>query len=159
MFDEGCHRLYKQTLSALAQKYKSDQRHWNEHKKPHSPVYRHLADGHNKLVLNILDPLSDGSNGVYTIAFFNITGSAITTSPYSGIGGSSNTWIYATSYRDYLITATVGSVSVHAQIRQVPGFSEPPALGGTSPNFTYTWSTGNVSFIDNKVYPYTWLSP
>jgi len=113
----------------------------------------------NKLGPISVNPSTDGSNGVYTIVFFNNTGSTVTTTAFSSSGGTANTWVYATAYRDYIVTATVGGVTVSVQFRQVPGYSEPPAVAGVSPNFTYTWSTTNVSFIPNDVFTYTWLSP
>ena len=113
----------------------------------------------NKLGPITVDPLSDGSGGVYTIVFFNNTGSTITTSAFSASGATANTWVYATSFKDYAITATVGSINVRTQVRQVPGFSEPPAITGVAPTFSYTWATNNVAFLTNAVYDYTWLSP
>ena len=100
-----------------------------------------------------VNPATDQSGGVYTFVFENKSGSqTLTTAAFSASGGTANTWIYAKAYKDYIITADVGGVSVTAYVRQVPGFSEPPA-------YTTPWSIGNVSFITNEVYPYTWLSP
>lgn len=113
----------------------------------------------NKLGPITVAPSTDGSNGVYTIVFFNNTGSTVTTAAFSSSGGTANTWVYATAYRDYTLTATVGSITVSVQFRQVPGFTEPPAVTGASPTFSYTWATTNVSFIPNDVFTYTWLSP
>jgi len=100
-----------------------------------------------------VDPATDGSGGVYTIGFGNPTGNtATTTAPFAPSGGPNDTWIYAKAYKDYIITAAVGSVSVATYVRQVPGFAEPPSSSAT-------WGPSYVSFITNEVYAYTWLSP
>ncbi|MBI4180970.1 MAG: hypothetical protein HY528_03480 [Chloroflexi bacterium] len=112
----------------------------------------------NQLGPVTVDPTTDGSGGVYTIVFYNPS-STKTTAAFSPTGGTSNTWVYATAYRDYVVTATVGSVQVVVQFRQVPGYSEPPAATGGPPAYTYIWGIGNISFILNNIYSYTWLSP
>ncbi|MBI2858340.1 MAG: hypothetical protein HYX90_04610 [Chloroflexi bacterium] len=100
-----------------------------------------------------VDPATDDSGGVYTIVFDNSRGNQTkTTAAFAPSGGPGDTWIWVKSYKDYLVTATAGDVSVSAYLRQVPGFSEPPA-------YTAPWSTSNVSFVPNEVYVYTWLSP
>ncbi len=107
-----------------------------------------------------VDPATDGSGGVYTIVFDNKANATKTTAAFAASGGTSDTWVYLKSQKDYEVTATVGGVSVTAYVRQVPGFMEPPAIvsaGGNS--FTYTFSTTNVSFTTNEVSVYTWLSP
>ncbi len=108
-----------------------------------------------------IDPATDGSGGVYTIVFYSPGGgSSKTTAPFAPSGGPDDTWIYAKAYKDYVVTATVGGVSVSTYLRQIPGFAEPPAVtdtgGGT---YAFTWSTNLIPFITNQVYPYTWLSP
>ncbi|MBI2919031.1 MAG: hypothetical protein HYY01_13710 [Chloroflexi bacterium] len=99
-----------------------------------------------------VDPATDDSGGVYTIVFFNVDNQTKTTVAFSPSGGPEHTWTYAKAYKDYLVTASVGAVSVSAYLRQVPGFSEPP-------DYTSPWATDNVSFITNQVFAYTWLSP
>lgn len=100
-----------------------------------------------------VDPATDGSGGVYTIVLDNSRGQTTkTTQAFAPTGGPDDTWIYVKSYKDYLISASVDGVIVKAYLRQVPGFSEPPA-------YTAPWSMTNVSFIINNVYVYTWLSP
>ncbi|MBI2917368.1 MAG: hypothetical protein HYY01_05165 [Chloroflexi bacterium] len=108
-----------------------------------------------------VDPATDGSGGVYTVVFYNKDNSAtLTTAPFASSGGTSDTWIWVKAYKDYIVTASVGAISVSAYLRQVPGFTEPPAVvsqGGN--NYSYTWATDNISFVTNEVYAYTWLSP
>lgn len=113
----------------------------------------------NQLGPVTVDPTTDGSGGVYTIVFYNLADTTKTTAAFSATGGTSNTWVYATAYRDYVVTATVGSVQVVVQFRQVPGYSEPPAATGGPPAYTYTWGISNISFTPNNIYSYTWLSP
>ncbi len=101
----------------------------------------------------VIDPATDDSGGVYTIVFDNSRGNqGKTTAAFAPSGGPGDTWIYVKAYKDYIVTSTVGGVSISAYLRQVPGFSEPPA-------YTSPWSTSNVSFLTNEVYVYTWLSP
>lgn len=107
----------------------------------------------NRTEAMTVDPASDDSGGVYTIVFDNSRGNqSKTTAAFAPSGGTGDTWIYVKAYKDYIVTATVAGVSVSAYLRQVPGFSEPPA-------YTTPWSTSNVSFLTNEVYVYTWLSP
>lgn len=108
----------------------------------------------------LVNPATDGSGGVYTIMLFNKDSNATkTTAAFVPSGGASDTWIYVQARKDYIVTASVGGVSVSAYVRQVPGFNEPPAVAGVSPNFTYTFATNNVSFITSEVSVYTWNSP
>jgi hypothetical protein len=114
---------------------------------------------YSRTVALAVNPATDNSGGVYTIVFENRHNVTLTTAAFAPSGGTSNTWVYAKAYRDYNVTATVGSVSVSAYVRQAPGFTEPPAVTGASPTFSYTWATNNVSFITNEVFAYTWNSP
>ncbi len=115
----------------------------------------------NRTAAIAVDPATDGSGGVYTIVFDNKSNTTTrTTSAFAPSGGPDDTWIYVKAYKDYIITASVGDVQVKAYVRQVPGFSEAPAVtlvSGTT--YSFAWSTNLVSFIKNEVYPYTWLSP
>jgi len=100
-----------------------------------------------------VDPATDDSGGVYTIAFDNSRGQGTkTTKPFQPSGGIGDTWIYIKAYKDYIITATAGEVSISAYLRQVPGFTEPPA-------WESGWSVDNPGWITNEVYTYTWSPP
>ncbi len=107
---------------------------------------------YNRTLAITVDPATDDSGGVYTIIFFNNDNETKTTVAFSPSGGPEHTWMYAKAYKDYIVNATVGAITVSAYVRQVPGFSEPPA-------YTTPWSPTAVSFITNEVYTYTWLSP
>ncbi|MCL0102583.1 hypothetical protein M1N93_01300 [Dehalococcoidia bacterium] len=67
-----------------------------------------------------------------------------------GPGGGKNTWIYVRAHQDYVITATAGGVSVSAFVRQVPGFSEPPAG---------EWMAERSGWITNRVSILSWRAP
>ncbi len=108
---------------------------------------------HNRTEPVTVDPATDGSGGVYTIVFDNSRGVIDkTTQPFQPSGGTTDTWVYVKSYKDYIVTSTAGGVTVSAYLRQVPGYSEPPVW--TSP-----WSITNPSWIPNEVYIYTWSPP
>lgn len=112
----------------------------------------------NRTAALVVNPTTDGSGGVYTIVFYS-TGTK-TTKAFQPSGGPDDTWIYVKAYKDYLVSATAANVTVSAYLRQVPGFSEPPAItlvSGT--NYSYTWASNNVPFITNGVYIYTWSPP
>ncbi|MBI4215979.1 MAG: hypothetical protein HY687_01095 [Chloroflexi bacterium] len=107
-----------------------------------------------------VDPATDGSGGVYTIVFDNKSNSTKTTAAFAPSGGTSDTWIYIQARKDYIVTSSVGGVSVSAYLRQVPGFTEPPAVALVSGNsYSYTFATNNVSFITNEVSVYSWIIP
>lgn len=94
------------------------------------------------------NPISVTSGGVYTIVFDNTRGNDTkTTSAYAPSGGTGDTWIYIVAYRDYLITATAGGVTVTAYVRQIPGYSQPP---------TGNWSSSNSNWITNTVLIRSW---
>ncbi|MBI2865741.1 MAG: hypothetical protein HYX99_00050 [Chloroflexi bacterium] len=115
----------------------------------------------NRTAAIAVDPATDGSGGVYTLVFDNSRGTqSKTTAAFAASGGPGDTWVYVKAYKDYIITATVGGVSVSAYLRQVPGYAEPPGVVSLGSNsYSYTFATNNVSFITNGVYSYTWLSP
>ncbi|MBI2853972.1 MAG: hypothetical protein HYX87_03510 [Chloroflexi bacterium] len=108
---------------------------------------------YNRTQAITVDPSTDDSGGVYTIVFDNSRGNqSKMTTAFAPSGGTGDTWIYVKAYKDYMVTATASGVSVSAYLRQVPGFSEPPA-------YSTPWSADNSSFVTNEVYVYTWLSP
>ncbi|MBI2860812.1 MAG: hypothetical protein HYX91_04815 [Chloroflexi bacterium] len=108
---------------------------------------------YNRTQALVIDPATDDSGGVYTIVFDNSRGvSGKTTAAFSPSGGTGDTWVYIKSYKDYIISATTGGVTISAYVRQVPGYSEPPA-------WETGWSASNPSFITNKVYVYSWNPP
>lgn len=89
------------------------------------------------------------SPGVYTIIFDNSRGvTAKTTKAFAPTGGPNDTWVYVISYKDYLLTATSGSVTVKAYVRQIPGYTHPP---------TGDWSNTNPSFLPNSMYVHSWV--
>lgn len=108
-----------------------------------------------------IDPATDGSGGVYSIVFFNKSNNTtLTTLPFAASGAPTDTWIYVKAQKDYIVTATVGGISVSYYVRQVPGFSEPPnAIWQGNNVLSYTFGTNNVSFISNKVSIYANPSP
>ena len=122
-----------------------------------------FRDSHNLTRPLSVDPDTDDSGGVYTIVFYNSNGRAKTTAPFRPSGSTDDTWIYVKAYKDYIITATIDGISVSAYVRQVPGFSEPPAVeyvgSNATKDYVANWATDNVSFITSEVYVYTWLSP
>ena len=108
---------------------------------------------YNRTAAIAIDPATDGSGGVYTVVFGKMTGQdTLTTKAFQPSGGINDTWIYVKAYKDYLVTATAGGVSISTYLRQAPGYSEPPVW--TSP-----WTVNNPSWITNKVYIYTWRPP
>jgi len=112
----------------------------------------------NRSAALVINPATDGSGGVYTVNFYS-TGTK-TTKAFQPSGGPDDTWIYVKTYKDYLVTATAANVTVSAYLRQVPGFSEPrPITLVSGTNYSYNWTSNNVSFITNKVYIYTWSPP
>ena len=100
----------------------------------------------------VVDPAADDSGGVYTVVLYNSDKVDLTSKPFQPSGGTGDTWIYVKSYKDYIITATAGDISISAYVRQVPGFAEPPA-------WDTAWAVDNPSFITNEVYTYTWSPP
>ena len=70
-----------------------------------------------------------------------------TTRPFASTGENFDTWIFAASYKDYLVKSIVGNVGIQAVLRQIPGRTEPP--GGE-------WSPENISFSDNLVFVESW---
>ncbi|MDP2919576.1 MAG: hypothetical protein Q8O43_05090 [Dehalococcoidia bacterium] len=106
---------------------------------------------YNRTGAIVVDPATDGSGGVYTIAF-NAKTSNLATLPFQPSGGLHDTWIYVKAYKDYIITATAGGVSISTYVRQSPGFSEPPV-------WTTGWAVNNPGWITNGVYVYTWSPP
>ncbi len=107
---------------------------------------------YNRSIALQVNPATDGSGGVYTIVFNAKGTTPKTTMPFQPSGGLHDTWIYVKAYKDYIITATAGGVSVSAYVRQVPGFAEPPS-------WESGWTTSNANFITNKVYIYAWSPP
>lgn len=108
---------------------------------------------YNRTAAIAVDPATDDSGGVYTIVLDNSRGTVTkTTKPFQPSGGPGDTWVYIKAYKDYLITATAGGVSISTYVRQVPGFSEPPA-------WQNGWAVNNPSWITNEAYIYTWSPP
>lgn len=70
------------------------------------------------------------------------------TKAFAPTGGPDDTWIYIISYKDYLLTATSGSVTVKAYIRQIPGYTQSP---------TGDWGITNPSFITNNIYIHSFI--
>lgn len=89
--------------------------------------------------------------GVYTIVFFNVSGSDVrTTRPFRPSGGVQDTWIYTSAFKDYVITSTVGGTSVEAYVRQTPGFMRPPAGDWTRTNTSFVTQTLTVETMDRQ---------
>lgn len=89
--------------------------------------------------------------GVYSIVFDNTRGVGTkTTAPFAPSGGTGDTWIYMSAYRDYVVRATAQDVTVSAYLRQIPGYSQAPETA---------WSPANSAWVDNKVYVYSWNPP
>jgi hypothetical protein len=88
-------------------------------------------------------------SGVYSVAFcvVSMSQSNMTTRAFKPTGVLTDTWVYGVAYKDYQITASSGSASVTAYVRQMPGPTQPP---------TGNWAANNISWITNLVTPYQW---
>ncbi|MFW0858642.1 MAG: hypothetical protein AAGB97_00385 [Dehalococcoidia bacterium] len=114
--------------------------------KPLAVARSRPKDDHNHVSVDITTP------GIYTIVFYNRGHIDRVTKPFRSPGGTGDTWIYVRAFRDYIITATAGGISVSAYVRQVPGFSEPPVRQAG-------WTGDKSSWITNKISIYTWNPP
>jgi len=93
--------------------------------------------------------------GLYTVVFFNDDGRrdgkndgfTVKTKGYSASGSGDETWIFASAYQDYLVQADVGSLSLKAVLRQVPGAASPPGS---------EWSRGRIDWVENLVSIESW---
>ena len=65
------------------------------------------------------------SGGAYTIDFFNDSGVSLVSGSFSTGGASTDTWIYATAFKDYLISSTADGTNIVAFARQIPGPTNP----------------------------------
>lgn len=94
---------------------------------------------------NSIPELVISAPGVYTIAMFNTSSNppiTVTTTAFKPSGGTGDTWVYATAFKDYIITSTVGGTALKAYVRVTPGYTQPP-MGD--------FSRSNISFITNAV--------
>ena len=65
------------------------------------------------------------TGGVYTIDFFNDSGTDFVTGPFAITGDADATWIFAEAHKDYLVASTAGAATLEAYIRQIPGPTTP----------------------------------
>ena len=93
--------------------------------------------------------------GLYTVVYFNDDDRhhgkndrfTVKTNDYSASGSGDETWIFASAYQDYLVQADVGSLSLKAVLRQVPGASSPPGS---------EWSHERIDWVENLVSIDSW---
>ena len=93
--------------------------------------------------------------GLYTVVYFNDDNNhhgeaerfTINTKPYSASGSDDETWIFASAYQDYLVQADVGSLSLKAVLRQVPGAASAPGD---------PWSRDSIDWVENLVSIDSW---
>ncbi len=120
-----------------------------------SPLYTGVSTSScNQSSVTITGP------GTYDIVFFNplwqekklgkktinIANSDKTTSPYSAPGGSKSTWVFASAYKDYLLSSTAGDATITVYVRQIPGPCAPPL----------TWTKNSAGWSEQEVIIYTW---
>jgi len=100
------------------------------------------------------------SPGVYDVVFFNplwqekklggetikLAGKTKTTSPCTAPGDSKSTWVFASAYKDYLLSSTAGDTTVTVYVRQIPGPCAPPL----------TWTRNSAGWSEQEVITYTW---
>ena len=87
--------------------------------------------------------------GAFSIAFCveELEDGLLTNRPFKPTGGLNDTWIYASAFKDYKITAQAGTATLTVYVRQMPGPAQPP---------TGNWTESNISWITNRVTPYQW---
>ena len=123
---------------------------------PSFPLETPVADSHwsNTNATSVRTPALNTLEGkVYSVVFFvygDQTGGPRNARPFVGAGGVDETWVYLLAYRDYLIAATAGDVTAQAYVRQVPGFSQPPATA---------WSPSGVAWVPNRAFIRSWALP
>ncbi len=78
------------------------------------------------------------TGGTYTIRFRNKSSNALTSAPFSPTGESDKTWLRVEAWKDYVITSTVGAVTITAFVRPSPG----PDQGERAVHIT-TWHGPN----------------
>lgn len=89
--------------------------------------------------------------GLYSVVFDNTRGRETkTTAPFAPSGGTADTWVYVSAYRDYVITATAGDVTLQAYVRQIPGYTQPPNTD---------WSPTSVSWVPSGAFIRSWTLP
>lgn len=72
---------------------------------------------------------------VYTVEFRGNAATEIQSAQFSPAGDTSTTWVYVSSYRDYVVTSRSGATTITAYLRQIPGPTVPPV-----PQQVYTLS-------------------
>ena len=65
------------------------------------------------------------TGGIYTIDFFNDSGTDFVTGPFAITGNADDTWIFAEAHKDYIVASTTGAATLEAYIRQIPGPLRP----------------------------------
>lgn len=100
--------------------------------------------------------------GIYTFIFSNDVdkkhedGPTVYTKPFSQSGGTEGTWIFGSSYRDYLILTKYGGVAVKSVVRQVPGPIAPlpwtPEKSSLSPHQVLIQSWHEPSGVADIIY-------
>ena len=78
------------------------------------------------------------NGGIYTIRFYNNSGSATTSAVFSPEGDDDKTWVRATSFNDYVITSTAGPITLTVTVRQGPGPDQ-----NTGSDFISSWHGPN----------------
>ena len=120
------------------------------------PLYskESLLSHNQSSILTIISP------GVYDIVFFNplwqekklgkktikLAGKTKTTSPCTTPGDSKSTWVFASAYKDYLLSSTAGDTTITVYVRQIPGPCAPPL----------TWTRKSAGWSEQEVITYTW---
>ena len=76
--------------------------------------------------------------GVYTVRFFNNSANPSTSAAFSPSGDTDLTWVRTSSFKDYVITATSGDITLVVVARQGPG-----PTGAQSSVAVLTWHGPN----------------
>jgi len=93
--------------------------------------------------------------GLYTVVYFNDDDHhhgtndrfTVRTKTFAASGSEDETWIFASAFQDYLVQADVGTLSLKAVLRQVPGAASSPGSA---------WSRDNVDWVENLVSIDSW---
>lgn len=59
--------------------------------------------------------------GTYTIRFYNNSAVPIYSAEFSPTGNSQKTWVRMAAFKDYVVTSTVGAITIKVFARQAPG--------------------------------------
>ena len=71
----------------------------------------------------------------YTIEFENNGTTTVQSAGFGTAGDTNTTWVYVSSYKDYVVTSRAGNTTITAYLRQIPGPTDPPV-----PQQVYTLS-------------------